>query len=241
MARIEKALRNIFVAGAILVVLCSMKAFAQMDQGEITGTVVDASGAVIPSADVTLTNTGTGLVLKAKTNGSGDYFFSPIKTGSYIVSVSAPGFETTVQSNVVVHVTDRLNIPFKLTPGKVTEKVTIVSAAPLMQTQTAETAVDIDSKFLNDALLANRNWIYIAQEAPGVTPSVGRGGGNGDCSSNGQHEEQNNYTLDGVDNTVANSDYINGSSYNLAPPPDAIAEISRPRRSSPNSWRTLWR
>jgi hypothetical protein len=225
MTRIEKTLRTIFVAGAILIVLCSMQVFAQMDQGAITGTVVDSSGAVISSADVTLTNTGTGLVLKAKTNGSGDYFFSPIKTGTYTVSASAPSFQTTVQNNVVVHVTDRLNIPFKLTPGKVNETVTIVSAAPLMQTQTAETAVDIDSKFLNDAPLANRNWIYIAQEAPGVTPSVGRGGGNGDFSSNGQHEEQNNYMLDGVDNNVANSDYINGSSYNLAPPPDAIAEF----------------
>lgn len=44
-----------------------------------------------------------------------------------------------------------------------------------LQTQTTETAVDIDSRFLNDAPLANRNWIYIAHEAPGVTPQVGRG------------------------------------------------------------------
>jgi hypothetical protein len=209
----------------LLAVLSANRAFAQMDQGAITGTVVDATGAVVLAADVTLTSTATGLVLKAKTNGSGTYFFSPIKTGAYTVSVSAPGFETTVENDVVVHVTDRLNISFKLTPGKVTETVTVVSAAPLMQTQTAEAAVDIDSKFLNDAPLANRNWIFIAQEAPGVTPMVGRGSGNGDFSSNGQHEEQNNYMLDGVDNNVANSDYVNGSSYNMAPPPDAIAEF----------------
>ncbi len=94
-----------------------------------------------------------------------------------------------------------------------------------MQTQTAETAVDVDSKFLNDAPLANRNWVFMAQEAPGVTPYAGRGAGNGDFSSNGQHAEQNNYMLDGVDNNVSNSDYIQGSEYNLAPPPDAIAEF----------------
>src|SRR5579864_3835974 len=105
----------------LLALLSTNRAFAQMDQGAIIGTVVDATGAVVPAADVTLTNTGTGLVLKARTNRSGDYFFSPIKTGTYTVSVSAPGFETTVQENVVVHVTDRLNIPFRLTPGKVTE------------------------------------------------------------------------------------------------------------------------
>ncbi len=125
----------------------------------------------------------------------------------------------------MVHVQDRLNIPLKLNPGKVNETVTVTSAAPLMQTQTAETAVDVDSKFLNDAPLANRNWIFIAQEAPGTTPVVGRGVGNGDFSSNGQHEEQNNYMLDGADNNTMNSDYINGSSYSIAPPPDAIAEF----------------
>jgi hypothetical protein len=209
----------------LLTVLSTNRAPAQMDQGAITGTVVDSSGAVIPSADVTLTNTGTGLVLHAKTNKSGDYFFSPIKIGTYTVSASAPGFQTTVQNNVVVHVTDRLNIPFKLTPGEVTQTVNVTSTAPLLQSQTAEVAMDIDSKFLNDAPLANRNWIFIAQEAPGVTPMVGRGAGNGDFSSNGQHSEQNNYQLDGVDNNTTNSDYINGSGYNLAPPPDAIAEF----------------
>jgi hypothetical protein len=209
----------------LLVLLSGHRAFAQIDQGAIVGTVLDTSGAVVPNAQVTLTNTETGLVLTSKANSRGDYFFSPIKIGHYSVSATAPGFDTEIQEDITVHVTDRLNIPLTLKPGKVSETVTVTSVAPLMQTQTAEASIDIDSKFLNDAPLANRNWIYIAQESPGVTPSVGRGGGNGDFSSNGQHEEQNNYMLDGVDNNVANSDYINGSSYNLAPPPDAIAEF----------------
>jgi hypothetical protein len=126
--------------------------------------VLDSSGASIVNAVVVLTDTDTGLVLKAKSNASGNYFFAPIKTGHYTVSASAPGFQTT-QESVVVHVTDRLNVPLMLTPGKVNETITVTSAAPLMQTQTTETSIDIDSKFLNDAPLANRNWIYIAQEA----------------------------------------------------------------------------
>ena len=214
-----------FVFG-IAVLLCgSSRAVAQADQGAIIGMVTDNSGAAIPNADVTLTDVDTGLVLKAKSNGSGEYFFTPIKTGRYTVSASAPGFETTEEQNIVVHVTDRLNIPLALSPGKVSETVTVTSVAPPMQTQTAETAVDVDTKFLNDAPLANRNWIFIAQEAPGTTPFVGRGSGNGDFSSNGQHEEQNNYMLDGADNNTMNSDYINGSTYSIAPPPDAIAEF----------------
>ena len=215
---------GLFALAMVLTILFPLRGFAQTDQGAIVGTVTDTSGAAVVGAQVTLTQTETGLVIKKKTNSTGDYFFSPIKIGHYVLSVSASGFETMVQDNIVVHVTDRLNIPFQLKPGQVSTTVTVTSAAPLMQTQTAENAVTIDSKFLNDAPLANRNPVFIFQEAPGVTPFVGRGGGNGDFSSNGQHAEQNNYNLDGVDNNVSNSDYIQGSEYNVMPPPDAIQE-----------------
>jgi hypothetical protein len=218
--------RSLSVLSIALMVLFAGRASAQeADQGAIIGVVTDSTGAVISNADVTLTDIDTGLVLKTKSNGSGNYFFGPIKTGNYTVSASAANFSTTVEQNIVVHVQDRLNIPLALKPGQASETVTVTSVAPIMQTQTAETAVDVDSKFLNDAPLANRNWIFIAQEAPGATPFVGRGSGNGDFSSNGQHEEQNNYMLDGADNNTMNSDYINGSTYSIAPPPDAIAEF----------------
>ena len=218
--------RGLAVLGIALMALFAVRTSAQeADQGAIIGVVTDSTGAVIPNADVTLTNVDTGLMLKSKSNASGNYFFGPIKTGTYTVSASAANFETTVEQNIVVHVQDRLNIPLALKPGKTSETVTVTSVAPIMQTQTAETAVDVDTKFLNDAPLANRNWIFIAQEAPGSTPFVGRGSGNGDFSSNGQHEEQNNYMLDGADNNTMNSDYINGSTYSIAPPPDAIDEF----------------
>ena len=217
--------KRLLLMSAALLFVCAHPAKAQIDQGAIVGVVTDTTGAAIRGANVSVIATETGLELKSRTNSSGNYFFSPIKIGNYTVRASAPGFETTEEKNIVVHVTDRLNIPLHLHPGNVSETVEVTSSAPLMQTQTAEVAMDIDSKFLNDAPLANRNWIFIAQEAPGVTPMVGRGGGNGDFSSNGQHSEQNNYQLDGVDNNTMNSDYINGSGYNLAPPPDAIAEF----------------
>jgi hypothetical protein len=216
---------HLCLIGLLVTALSANRAVAQMDEGAIVGVVTDSAGAAIPSAQVTVTDTLTGLVLTTKTNSTGDYFFAPIKTGNYTIRASAPNFETTEQDNIVVHVTDRLNIPLALKPGNVSTTVTVTSAAPLMQTQTAETAVDIDSRFLNDAPLANRNWIFIAQEAPGVTPWAGRGGGNGDFSAGGQHAEQNNFMLDGVDNNVSNSDYIQGSQSNVIPPPDAISEF----------------
>jgi len=221
-----RGLQALCLIGLLVTVFTSTRASAQeADQGAIIGVVTDGTGAVIPNADVTLTDVDTGLVQKTKSNGSGNYFFGPIKTGTYTVSASAANFSTTEEQNIIVHVQDRLNIALALKPGQTSQTVTVTSVAPIMQTQTAETAVDVDSKFLNDAPLANRNWIFIAQEAPGTTPFVGRGAGNGDFSSNGQQSEQNNYMLDGADNNTMNSDYINGSAYSIAPPPDAIAEF----------------
>src|SRR5581483_160782 len=67
---------------------------AQIDQGTITGTVTDPSGAVVPNAQVTLTENDTGLVLKSVANKGGFYVFSPVKIGNYTVTASAPGFST---------------------------------------------------------------------------------------------------------------------------------------------------
>lgn len=117
-----------------LFLFCGRKANAQMDQGTITGVVQDASGAVVPGAQVTLTDTDTGLVLQKQADGSGIYEFSPIKIGNYRVSATASGFETTTQNSLHLDVQERLNVVLLLTPGKVTQTVTVNTAPPLLQT-----------------------------------------------------------------------------------------------------------
>ena len=102
----------------LLAGLSANHASAQLDQGAIIGVVTDSTGAVIPTAQVTLTETSTGLVLKTKTNASGNYFFSPIKTGTYTVSASAPNFETTEERISSCTCTDRLNIPLASQAGQ---------------------------------------------------------------------------------------------------------------------------
>ena len=77
------------------VLLASHAAMAQVDQGAITGVVEDSSGAVVPNAQVTVTNTDIGLVLEGTTNASGVFVFSPLKIGHYTVSATAQGFQTT--------------------------------------------------------------------------------------------------------------------------------------------------
>ncbi|GAC1416493.1 MAG: carboxypeptidase regulatory-like domain-containing protein [Acidobacteriaceae bacterium] len=216
----------------MLAVLClvflvtASSAFAQMDQGAITGTVTDATGAVVPSAQVTLTSTDTSLVLHTQTDGSGVYVFSPIKIGKYKLSVTAPGFSMTTQENIDVQIQQRLELNIQLKTGSETTTVTVTEAPPLLQTEEGSTGQVIEAKTINDTPLNGRNWIFIAQLTAGVAPASGaRGQKGGDFNANGQRAEQNNYIMDGVDNNVNVVDFFNGASYVVRPPPDALAEF----------------
>src|ERR1700688_3290961 len=111
-----------------LLLFPALAAVGQVDQGTITGLVQDPSGAVVPNAKVTVTNTDTGLVLERDANGSGNYTFSPLKIGNYKISATAPGFQTTEES-VHLDIQQRLNIVLTLKPGTVSESVTVSTSA----------------------------------------------------------------------------------------------------------------
>lgn len=206
--------------------LTTHPAFGQADQGAITGTVTDSSGAAVPNAQVTLTNTDTGLVLQTHSDNSGYYVFSPIKIGNYSVSVSASGFSTTTQQNVHLDVQQRLAVNIQMKLGAATETVEVTAAPPLMQTEEGSTGQVMDTQTINNTPLNGRNWVFIAQLTAGVAPSQGsRGSGKGDFEANGQRAEQNNFILDGVDNNTNVVDFLNGASFVVRPPPDALAEF----------------
>ena len=216
------------MALAALFFVFAVSGFAQTDQGTITGTVKDSSGAVISDAQVTVTNVDTGLALEAKSNRSGVFVFSPLKIGNYTLSASSQGFETVTRENLHLDIQQRLNVNMTLPLGSVSETVKISSAAPLLQTEDAAVSQVISTKAINDTPLNGRNWVYIAQLTAGVAPPFGntRGSGSGDFVANGQRAEQNNFILDGVDNNTNLVDFLNGSSYVMRPPPDALSEFS---------------
>ncbi len=215
------------IASAFLAFLISAPlTWAQLDQGTITGVVTDTSGAVVPNADVTLTSTDTGLVLHARSDGHGIYTFSPIKIGNYRLSATARGFQTTTQENVHLDVQQRLNVGLVLQPGEVSQTVTVTTAPPLMQTQEGSVGQTMSAETIDHVPLNGRNWVYIAQLANGADPAVGsRGGGTGDFEANGQRAEENDFILDGVDNNSNVVDFVNGASFVVNPPPDALAEF----------------
>jgi hypothetical protein len=216
------------VALALLSILCfgANSAFAQMDQGAVTGLVQDETGAAIPNADVTLTSTDTGLVLKTKADAGGFYVFSPVKIGNYTVSATAGGFQTTTQDKVQLQLGERLNVPISLKPGAVSQTVEVTDAPPLLQTQSGSVGQVLTTQTINTTALNGRNWVYIAQLTAGVDPAAGsRGAGQGDFEANGQDAGQNNFILDGVDNNINSVDFLNGASFSVRPPPDALAEF----------------
>src|SRR3984885_15072420 len=176
-----------FVLGALCMCPClaiSVNAFAQADQGTITGVVKDDSGAAIPNAQVTLTDTDTNLALRAKSNGSGIFIFSPVKIGDYQVSVGAPGFSTVVQEHLHLNVQQRLDVPITLKLGGVTQTVAVTTAPPVLQTQDASLGQVISTQTINDTPLNGRNWVFIAQLSAGVEPGNGsRGPGGGGFSA----------------------------------------------------------
>src|SRR5260370_8936729 len=200
----------------------------QVDQGAITGIVQDSSGAIVPNAGVTVTNIDTGLVLQGTTNGSGVYVFSPLKIGNYTVSATSRGFQTTKQENLHLDAQQRMNIVIVLKPGAASDTVTVTDAPPLLESQTSSVAQVISSETINNTPLNGRNFVYIAQFTAGVAPPFGntRGSGTGAFVANVQRTPQNNFILDGVDNNSNLIDFLNGASYVVRPPPDALSEFS---------------
>jgi hypothetical protein len=201
---------------------------AQVDTGSITGTVTDNSGAVISGAKITLTNEGTGTSLSTTSGANGVYDFSPVRIGAYKLDVAAQGFKKEVQLHVVVDVSARVPVNFKLQPGAVSETVEVTSEAPVLQSQDASVGQVVDQRSVNDLPLNGRNFTFLAQLAAGVnTPQADTRGNaaSGAFTANGNRPAQNNYMLDGIDNNSDTVDFLNGTNFVVLPPVDAIQEF----------------
>ena len=196
-------LRSILVAlGAFCAfcVLLSPPVFAQ--GGAVLGAVRDTSGAVIPNASVTLTNTATGVTATTTTNNEGLYVFPYVQPGLYDVSASATGFEAVKQPGVTVHVTERVQVSFDLKVGTTKQTVEVTAVAPLLHTADAVTGQIVNRTFMNDLPLLNRSALDLAFLAPGVVQppnsAYGATTGANNFNSNGSRDQTSDLTIDGV-------------------------------------------
>jgi hypothetical protein len=201
--------RLIFVAICLIVFPFAMD--PQTTAG-LTGTVTDASGAVIPAAKVTLTSSETGAVREGTTNESGTYEFTALLPGGYKLVIEKPGFARVTRDGIRLEVNQVARIDVALQTGAVSENIEVTAAAPPLESSTSQVGQVIESKAVSDLPLNGRNFAQLAIMGTGAigvgfgpTGTIGSGTRPDDprpgaeLMVNGNREMSNNYLLDGVD------------------------------------------
>lgn len=212
---------------AILLFLTLSAALAQKDAASLVGQVLDSTGASVPDAQITAEDIQTAFVYRATSNSSGEWTISPVRIGTYKVSISAPGFMTAVVNSITLDVQQRQRVDVKLEPGHVTETMTVQEKAPLLETDTSERGQVIDSTTMSGLPLNGRNPVQLAQLTAGVTvsePGARDESGYG-FSANGARSLENNFLLDGIDNNSNLPDLLNETNYVVMPSVDALQEF----------------
>jgi len=215
----------------LLLVSIAVPARGQTPSGEISGTVVDASGLAVPGVTITLGNVATNVVRTVQTNESGLYVITAIPPGTYDLKAELSGFGTVQRRNIVVQVGSANRIAFTLQVGELSETVEVKAGAPLIQTENAAISTVIENRAIVELPLNGRNYLQLASLIPGATtngPSSSQGkqrmgGQRNSFALNvaGQRIHFNHYSLDGVENTD-----LNFNSYMLLPSVDALEEFN---------------
>lgn len=219
----------IFVAIAAVVLLIP-SAHAQLLYGGITGTVTDASGAVVPGAQVTALNGQTGVTNRTMSDSSGIYRFNTLTPGSYSVTFEAKGFGKQQKTGVQVAVNEIAQLNAQLSVASATQSVTVTTAPPLLQTEKADVHTDISSQEIENLPImgsegGNEQEMLRVIPGAGLTDETNSLAGNPqrsiNANLNGQSEQSINWRIDGVPDAYpwlpADTAYV--------PPPQAVAEM----------------
>ena len=215
----------------------SVPMLAQTDTARLIGTITDPSGAVIPKATITVTNTSTSRTVTVQTGASGEYVVNALPAGKYHIDVSQTGFKK-ASADIALEVSQVQEISLQLEPGTQAETVDVTGAVPLVDTATSGTGEVIQGRQVTELPLNGRNFTQLALLTPGVTRGaygdISSGGSSGTSaetfrnsetggaalSANGLRPQADNFILDGVDN---NEGMVN--SIVFFPPAEAIQEF----------------
>ena len=205
---------------------------AQVTTATLNGTVTDATGAVIPGAQVLLQNNATGLIRKIATNSVGTYTFDFVPIGTYSVEVSSPGFESQKHNGVVLGAAEQERIDFALTAGNVASTVQVTADDSVaLDTTTPAQNVQLDSMVINQLPVAKQDWTSVLQLGAGVsTDNSGSAPAGASLSINGLPPAGFNLTVDGTNATsdpeTAAFGFYQGPNIINTINNDAIAEVS---------------
>lgn len=210
---------------ACIATLLSTMSWAQEARGSISGRVTDTSGAVVPGAQVTVTNTATNETRRLTTNETGYYEANFLDPSTYAVGVEAQGFKKFRRTGLELNVGARIDIPVSLEVGGVTETVEVSAEAPLLETTTASGGRVLDQRQLVNLPFSDLNPFALSALAPGMQwtgqPEYRRPFDNGGTSAfnTAGGVGQNEYSMDGVSVTGT------GRRVGFTPPADSITEF----------------
>jgi Carboxypeptidase regulatory-like domain len=196
----------VLAAAGLLVLGLAPHAAAQAVRGTLLGTVTDSSGATIPGATVTITETQTNSTTSTVTNDSGVYTIPNLKDGIYRIEAELQGFRKTVRDGVQVDVNTTVRVDLSLQPGELTETVNVSAETPALQTDRTDTGRIIQGEQISTMPLGfGRNFQAMIQNVPGASrpfrPHSEFFNSQDSLSSNvnGQSRLANNVQIEGVD------------------------------------------
>ncbi|HYP54164.1 MAG TPA: TonB-dependent receptor, partial [Pyrinomonadaceae bacterium] len=188
------------------------EASAQTVVGRISGTVTDATGAVVPGATVTVTNVATNLVRTAAADEDGFYTVTNLPVGTYVVAAESQGFKRAEQRGVALTADARLTVDMSLEPGQVTETVQVSTAlGETVNTTSGEVARVVDSQQVQNLALNGRNYVQLLSLIPGVAQTtddqleLSTSLATNQQSINGNRGQMTNMTVDGGTNLQSGS------------------------------------
>jgi Carboxypeptidase regulatory-like domain len=196
------------VLAAALFAIGAGTAYAQVQAGRIVGTVYDPQKAAVPGAAITVTDTATNVTRRVAANDAGGFVVTPLNPGSYSISATSPGFQTTVRGGIELVVGDAVRVDLELRLGETSTQVQVVAEAAALNTESGTLGQAITNTQIVNLPLNGRGFYELARLTPGATllPSTGNvqkvrpEAVNGTVIS-GVRGGQTTFLLDGADTT----------------------------------------
>jgi hypothetical protein len=191
--------------------------------GDLTGTVTDPSGAVVPSAKVSLKDNAKGAKSDTVTNKEGVYHFFLLPPGSYTVTANATGFQA-ISRSTTVNLGQVTELNFQVSMTQTTQTVTVTEQPPLLQTSNGNFATTVDEQAVSEVPNPGNDLTYVAQTTPGVVMNTSAGSGN--FSSFGISANSNLITLNGMDDNDPFFNVNNSGATNLTLGKNEVQEVT---------------
>jgi outer membrane receptor protein involved in Fe transport len=221
-----RTLFRLLASTALVVLAAASSARADVTRFDLSGTVVDGTGGVLPGVTVTLKNVDTGFVRSAVTDDQGRYTFTALNpTGRWTLSVELQGFAPQNREGLEFQANTKPEIDFRMGVGTIQEAVTVQASAPLIRTRESELSTILDTKQVENLPTNGRNFLSLLQTSGSVVPTSASISSS-NISVNGQGTRMVNFVADGVSMTgreirTVNGEFGGGNGLSI----DAIKEV----------------